>query len=179
MRVRLPSGLRRLVPATAALVVGMLLGSAAPASADGGVVHACVYTDRHGEFHGDLRIVGAHERCRRWETRLTIPLAGPGGGSGSGDYAPALGGIKGVLLECGLLKPFLAYLNGHSFVVHIGLNVHGDVETGQFEMHSVPPGMYDLHMFGPRTSLIREEVQVIAGQITDLQTIDTCPPDGG
>lgn len=176
MRVLLPSVVRRLAPATAALALGMLLGLPAPTGADsGGVLNACVYTDRRGEFHGDLRIVGAHERCSRWETRVTIPLGTPGGSAGSGDDAPALGGIKGILKECGALKPFLAHLNGHSFVVYIAPDVHGVVETGQFEMHNVPEGTYDLYMFGPKYSLIREDVPVKAGQITDLQIVDTCP----
>ena len=53
MRGLLGSFLGRLAAPTAVLVGGMLLGSPAPVTADsGGVLNACVYTDRHGELHG-------------------------------------------------------------------------------------------------------------------------------
>jgi hypothetical protein len=175
MRVRLPSALRRLAPPMAALVVGMLLGPAVPVIADGdGVLNACVYTDRRGEFHGDLRAVGPHERCSRWETRITIPLGTPGGSQGSGDDTAALGGITGIVDECGL-KPYYAYLNGHSFVVYVEASpIGGSVATGQFQMHNVPPGTYDLYIIGQHYSLIKKGVAVTAGQVTNLNTVEIC-----
>ena len=175
MRVRLPSALRRLAPPMAVLVVGMLFGSVVPVVADGGgVLNACVYTDRRGEFHGDLRAVGPHERCNRWETRITIPL-GTGDSPGSSGDAPELGGITGVVNECGSLQPYYAFLNGHSFVVYVeGMPIGGTVQTGQFEMHNVPAGTYDLYIRGQSNSLIKKNVVVTAGQVTDLKTIQIC-----
>ncbi len=175
MRVLLGSFLGRLAAPMAVLIGGMLLGSPAPTTADsGGVLNACVYTDRHGELRGVLRIVGDHERCTRWETHVTIPLGAPGDSSGSGDDSPALGGIKGIVDECGL-KPYYAYLNGHSFVVYVEASpIGGSVATGQFEMHNVPPGTYDLYIIGQHHSLIKKGVAVTAGQVTNLNTIEIC-----
>ena len=67
----------------------------------------------------------------------------------------------------------MGYLNGHSFVVFIEADASQNV-TGAFEMHHVPPGTYDLFLFGPNYSRIMEDVPVTAGQINDLGTVDVC-----
>lgn len=167
-----PSVLRGLVPSAAALVVGMLFGSAAPAIAqNGGVLHACVRVDRQGYFHGELRAVGPNQRCARWEAPVTLPLAGAGPPDGSDE----VGGIKGVLTECTVpTARSMAYVNGHSFVVFIGAGASNTV-TGAFEMHHVPPGSYDVILEVPNLSpRVMKDVRVTSGQITDLGTVDIC-----
>ena len=73
----------------------------------------------------------------------------PGGGGG-GAYEG--GGIKGILKECGLaLAASMVYLNGHSYVAHIGGDAANNV-TGSFELHHVPPGTYDLVLVTPNLS---------------------------
>jgi hypothetical protein len=177
MRQLRPSVLRRLAPSAAALVVGMLFGSAAPASAQNdGVLHACVRVDRRGEFRGELRIVGANQRCARSEAPVMLPLVGAApDASGSGDRAYEGGGIKGVLTECTVpTAGSMAYLNGHSFVVFIGADASNTV-TGAFEMHQVPPGSYDVILEVPNLSpRIMQGVAVTSGQITDLGKVDVC-----
>jgi hypothetical protein len=80
MRELRPSALRGLAPSAAALVVGMLFGSAVPASAlDGGYLNACVRVGREGAFFGWLRIVGPDQRCGLGETPVKLALAGAGG----------------------------------------------------------------------------------------------------
>lgn len=176
MRELRPSVLGGFAPSAVALVVGLLFGSAAPASAQNdGVLHACVRVDRRGEFRGDLRIVGANQRCARWEAPVMLPLVGAApDASGSGDYVG--GGIKGILTECGApIAGSMAYLNGHSFIVFIEADASGHV-TGAFEMHHVPPGPYELHLFGTYTSKFMN-VPVTAGEINDLGTVNLCFAD--
>jgi collagen triple helix repeat protein len=237
MRELCPSVLRGLAPSAAALVVGMLFGAAAPASAqNGGVLHACVRVDRQGDLHGRLRVVEPGQRCGRGEAHVVLPMAGTGGIPGppgppgkqgiqgppgpqgprgpagpagaqgarglqgltgltgsTGSTGPAGppgppgpagggasyegGGIKGVLTECGLaLAGSMAYLNGHSFVVHIGADSSRTV-TGAFEMHHVPPGTYDVVLVTPNLSRVIEDVEVISGQTADLTTVNVCFAD--
>ena len=80
MRELRPSVLAGLAPSAAALVVGMVLGSAAPASAqNAAVLHACVRVDRQGDLHGRLRVVEPGQRCGGGEAHIILPLAGTGG----------------------------------------------------------------------------------------------------
>jgi hypothetical protein len=236
MRELRPSALVGFAPSAAALVVGMLVGSAAPASAQsGGVLHACVRVDRQGDLHGRLRVVEPGQRCGGGEAHITLPLAGTGGipgppgpqgkqgvqgpagpqgsrgpagppgsqgprglqgltgltgpkgatgpagppgpaGGGTGG-AYAGGGIKGILTECGEIRPgSMAYLNGHSFIAFIGADAAERV-TGAFELHNVPPGTYDLVLVTPNLSDILPAIQVVAGQTTDLATRNICFAD--
>jgi hypothetical protein len=77
------------------------------------------------------------------------PPAGPPGPGGGGVGAYEGGGIKVILKECGLaLAPSMVYVNGHSYVAHIGGDAADNV-TGSFELHYVPPGTYDLVLVTP------------------------------
>jgi hypothetical protein len=96
---------------------------------------------------------------------------GPAGG-GSGD-AYSGGGIKGTLWECGApIEGTMAFLNGHSFIVFIEKDAAG-VVTGDFEMHNVPPGDYDLHLIGTYNKR-QLSVHVDADQVTDLGVQNFC-----
>jgi hypothetical protein len=96
---------------------------------------------------------------------------GPAGG-GSGD-AYSGGGIKGTLWECGApIEGTMAFLNGHSFIVFIEKNASG-VVTGDFEMHNVPPGDYNLHLIGTYNQR-QLNVHVDPDQVTDLGLQDFC-----
>ena len=230
MRELRPSVLGGLAPSAAALVVGMLFGSAAPASAqNGGVLHACVRVDRQGDLNGRLRIVEPGQRCAGNEAHVALPLAGTGGipgppgpqgkqgiqgppgpsgprgltgstgpqgargptgltgpkgspgpagppgpaGGGSGDAYEG-GGIKGVLKQCNTPEAgSMVYLNGHSYVAFIGGDA-SDVVTGNFELHHVPPGTYDLLLVTPNFQGIVSGVQVVSGEVKDLGTRSLC-----
>ena len=198
MRELCPSIRGGLVASAAALVVGILFGSAAPAQAqNGGALHACVNVDRWGNYSGDLHLVGPNQRCARRQVRITVPLMGAGGISGppgpqgppgpagpQGPPGPAGsgesyegGGIKGVLTECNEARAdSMAYLNGHSFIVFIGAD-KAHQATGAFEMHHVPPGAYDLTLVTPNMVRIIEDLEVIAGQVNDLGNVSLCPVD--
>ena len=91
MRELRPLALGVLAPSAAALALGILLGSAAPADAqNGGGLEACVNVDRHGHYHGDLRLVGRNQRCGPREVRVTLALMGAGGIAGPpGPQGPA------------------------------------------------------------------------------------------
>ena len=88
LRASVLGGLAR---SAAALAVGILVGTASPASAqNGGVLHACVHVDRQGDFRGELRIIGSKQRCARSETHVMLPLVGTGGIPGlPGPQGPA------------------------------------------------------------------------------------------
>jgi hypothetical protein len=60
----------------------------------------------------------------------------------------------------------MAYLKGHSFVVRMGEDPSHNL-TGEFEMHNVPPGTYDLivETFNYKTMM---EVEVLDGQVTEV-----------
>jgi hypothetical protein len=227
MRELRPSVLGGLAPSAAALVVGMLFGSAAPVSAqNGGVLNACVRVDRQGDLHGRLRIVEPGQRCGFGEVLVTLPLAGAGGiagppgpqgpqgpqgkqgpagpqgprgltgltgpkgdrgpagpqgppgpaGSGGGGDTYTGGGIKGVLRQCGTPEAgSMAYLNGHSYVAFIGADAT-DAVTGNFELHHVPPGSYDLVLVTPNLQDV-VAVQVVSGQVNDLGIRNLCFAD--
>jgi hypothetical protein len=86
------------------------------------------------------------------------------------------GGIKGVLTQCGTPEPgSRAYLNGHSYLVNIEADEWQNV-TGEFEMHHVSPGTYELHLHGPTYSRIMDVV-VTAGEVNDLEIQDVCFQD--
>ncbi len=107
-----------------------------------------------------------------------LPLVGAApDASGSGDRAYEGGGIKGVLTECTKATAgSMAYLNGHSFVVFIGIGADAsDTATGAFEMHHVPPGSYDVILEVPNLEpRVVKNVPVISGQITNLDPVDIC-----
>jgi hypothetical protein len=236
MRELRPSVLGGLAPSAAALVVGMLFGSAAPVSAQNGVLNACVRVDRQGDLHGRLRIVEPGQRCGPGEALVTLPLAGASGipgppgpqgpqgkqgiqgpvgppgprgltgvtgsqgprgltgltgpkgergpagppgpaGSGGGGEAYEGGGIKGVLRQCGVAEAgSMAYLNGHSYVAFIGADAQ-DVVSGNFELHHVPPGTYDVILVTPNLQGIVSGVQVVSGQVKDLGIRNVCFAD--
>lgn len=227
MRELRPSVLGGAASSAAALAVGMLLGSAAPASAQSdGYLNACVGVDGQGDLRGRLRIVEPGQRCGRGEAHVMLPLgrsgapgppgpqgkqgvqgppgpqgprglagpqglrgligltgpkgstgpagpSGPPGPAGGGDGTYGGGGIKAVLTECGQpTAGMTAYLNGHSFIVFVEADAANHV-TGEFEMHHVPPGEYDLHLIGTYTRR-QMNVVVTAGQVNDLQHQDVC-----
>jgi hypothetical protein len=70
----------------------------------------------------------------------------------------------------------MVYVNGHSYVAHIGGDAADNV-TGSFELHHVPPGMYDLVLVTPNLSDVLTGVQVVSGQVTDLATRSICFQD--
>jgi hypothetical protein len=99
--------------------------------------------------------------------------AGPPAGNGSGDAYEG-GGIKGVLKQCNTPEAgSMVYLNGHSYVAFIGGDA-SDTVTGNFELHHVPPGTYDLLLVTPNFQGIVSGVQVVSGEIKDLGTRSLC-----
>ena len=102
--------------------------------------------------------------------RVTEP---PGGGDGSSEG----GGIKGVLTECtSPTAGSMVYLNGHSFVVFIGISaLPSNQAAGAYEMHHVPPGTYDVILEVPNLEpRVVKDVHVTSGQITNLDPVDIC-----
>jgi len=68
----------RWIAITMALLVVGAAAAVAPAEGTGSVaIHACV--TKHSD---QVRIVGAKEACRRWETRVKWNVAGPSGPRG-------------------------------------------------------------------------------------------------
>ena len=104
MRELRPSIRGGLVPSAAALVVGILFGSAAPADAqNGGYLNACVHVDRQGDLNGRLRIVEQGQRCGRDEAHVMLPL-GTGGIPGPpGPQGPQ--GLRGPVGPAGPQGP--------------------------------------------------------------------------
>ena len=69
------------------------------------------------------------------------------------------------------------FLNGHSFLVNIEAGAdENQTVTGEFEMHHVPPGAYELHLVAPNLRQIMEVV-VTAGEVTDVELVNLCFPD--
>jgi hypothetical protein len=69
----------------------------------------------------------------------------------------------------------MAYLNGHSYVAFIGADAT-DAVTGNFELHHVPPGSYDLVLVTPNLQDV-VAVQVVSGQVNDLGIRNLCFAD--
>ncbi len=67
----------------------------------------------------------------------------------------------------------MAYLNGHSYVAFIGADA-SDTITGNFELHHVPPGTYDVILVTPNYQGIVSGVEVAAGQVKDLGIRNVC-----
>jgi hypothetical protein len=158
------------------LVVGVP-GVASAQSGDPGVLYACVHKDwRDGEVHGAIRIVLPNERCRRDEARFGLNVGDPGGGDG------AYGAIRGKVLSClapgpdpGSFLPVAGSYGataGRSFVAFTN-------GSGEFELSRVPPGTYELVLGVPgiREVAIVSDVQVSAGQTTEVDPAVVCFPD--
>ena len=64
-------------------------------------------------------------------------------------------------------------LNGHSYVAFIGADASNAV-TGNFELHHVPAGTYDLILVTPNYDGIVAGVEVVSGQVTDVGLRRVC-----
>jgi hypothetical protein len=105
------------------------------------------------------------------------PQGPPGPAGSGGGEAYEGGGIKGVLRQCGVAEAgSMAYVNGHSYVALIGADATGTT-TGNFELHHVPPGTYDVLLVTPNLSGIVPGVQVVSGEVKDLGIRNLCFAD--
>lgn len=67
----------------------------------------------------------------------------------------------------------MAYLNSHSYVAFIGADASNAV-TGNFELHHVPAGTYNLILVTPNYDGIVAGVEVVSGQVTDVGLRRVC-----